>query len=151
MLQYNFVNSSGEPWMPDQLTLYDGDLYNHTTQPMVTIKVDGSDTHKYLHKTTKSNAMSIKFHATGARESLGFVAEIVTLPMSVVGIDRDIKHNMSFSVFENNRRGAVHYTSAGEVNPIITMQRNQVNFRPSYMSYLNKKHDYGILKFSLTL
>ena len=126
LLQYNFVNSTGEPWMPDHLTLYDGDLYNYTTKPMVTIKVDGSDQEKYLHKTTKSNAMSIKFHATGARESLGFVAEVVTIPLSVVGINRDIKHNMSFSVFEDNQRGAVHYTSAGEINPIITMQRNQV-------------------------
>ena len=70
--------------------------------------------------------MSIKFHATGAREHMGFFAEVVTLPISVVGIDRDIRHNMSFSVFENNQRGAVHYTSAGEINPIVTMQRNQI-------------------------
>ena len=32
---------------------------------------------------------------------------------------------MSFSVFENNQRGAVYYSSAGEINPIVTMQRNQ--------------------------
>jgi len=28
-------------------------------------------------------------------------------------------------VFENNQRGAVRYTSAGEINPILTMARNQ--------------------------
>ena len=39
LLQYNFVNSSGEPWVPDQLTLYDGDIYNMTTKPLVNIKV----------------------------------------------------------------------------------------------------------------
>jgi hypothetical protein len=44
--------------------------------------------------------MSIKFHATGAREQLGFVAEVVTMPISVVAADRDVKHNVSFSVFE---------------------------------------------------
>ena len=70
--------------------------------------------------------MSIKFHATGAREHLGFVAEIVTLPISTVGLDRDVKHNMSFSVFENNQKGAIFYSSAGEINPIVTMQRNQI-------------------------
>lgn len=69
--------------------------------------------------------MGIKFHSTGSRENLGFLAEIVTLPISVAGIDRDIRHNISFSVFENNQRGAVYYTSAGEINPIITMQRNR--------------------------
>ena len=47
--------------------------------------------------------MSIKFHATGARPDQGFVAEVVTLPISSVGVDRDLRHNMSFSVFENNQ------------------------------------------------
>ena len=98
LVQYNFVNSTGEPWIPDHLTLYDGDLYNLTTQPIVTIKVDGKEAEKSLYQTTRSNAMSIKFHATGAREHLGFVAEVVTLPISAVGLDRDVKHNMSFSV-----------------------------------------------------
>jgi hypothetical protein len=28
------------------------------------------------------------------------VAEVVTMPISVVASDRDIKHNVSFSVFE---------------------------------------------------
>jgi hypothetical protein len=44
----------------------------------------------------------VKFHATGAREQLGFVAEVVTMPISVVAADRDVKHNISFSVFEVN-------------------------------------------------
>merc|ERR1711899_215119 len=114
--------------MPDHLTLYDGDLYNLTTKEIVTIKVDPEDEAEMsLYQTTRSNAMSIKFHATGAREHLGFVAEVVTLPISAVGLDRDVKHNMSFSVFENNHKGAIFYTSAGEINPIVTMQRNQVS------------------------
>jgi hypothetical protein len=125
LLQYNFVDSTGEPWIPDHITLYDGDLYNRTVEPFVTIKVDGSESHRNLYQTTRTNAMSIKFHATGARPHLGFVAEIVTLPIATVGLDRDLRHNMSFSVFENNQRGAIHYVSAGEINPIITMQRNQ--------------------------
>ena len=75
--------------MPDHLTLYDGDLYNRTVQPIVKIRVDpNNDDERYLHKTAKSNAMSVKFHATGSRDSLGFVAEVVTLPMSVVGLNR---------------------------------------------------------------
>ena len=100
ILQYNFVNSTGEPWIPDQLTLYDGDIYNYTTQPMANIKVDGENLERKLWSTTRTNAMSIKFHATGARNTLGFVAEVVTLPISFVGIDRYVMHNISFSVFE---------------------------------------------------
>ena len=125
LLQYNFVNSTGEPWQPDHLTLYDGDIYNMTTKPMVTIKVDGQEKERKLWQTKLTNSMSITFHATGARNTLGFVAEVVTLPISFVGIDRYVMHNISFSVFDNNQRGAVRYTSAGEMNPILTMARNQ--------------------------
>ena len=125
LLQYNFVNSTGEPWMPDHLTLYDGDLYNHTTKPLTTIKVDGKLLEKRLWSSAKNNALSVKFHATGARNTLGFVAEVVTLPISFIGIDRYVMHNISFSVFNNNERGAVKYTSAGEINPILTIARNQ--------------------------
>ena len=125
LLQYNFVNSSGEPWMPDQLTLFDGDIYNYTTQPMAVIKVDDKNLEQKLWKTSKTNAMSIKFHATGARNTLGFIAEVVTLPVPFVNMDRYVMHNVSFSVFDNNRRGAIKYTSAGEMNPILTMARNQ--------------------------
>ena len=125
LLQYNFVNSSGEPWIPDQLSLYDGDIYNYTTQPMVNIKVDEDHLEEKLWKTTKTNAMSIKFHATGARKTLGFIAEVVTLPVPFVNVDRYVMHNISFSVLDNNRRGALKYVSAGEMNPILTMARNQ--------------------------
>ena len=125
LLQYNFVNSSGEPWVPDQLTLYDGDIYNMSTRPMVNIKVGDNQHERKLWQTKLTNSMSIKFHATGARNTLGFVAEVVTLPISFVGIDRYMMHNVSFSVFENNQKGAIKYTSAGEMNPILTMARNQ--------------------------
>ena len=97
-------SSDGEPWIPDHITLYDGDLYNRSTRAFATIRVDGSESHRNLFQTSSSsNSMSIKFHATGARPDQGFVAEVVTLPISSVGVDRDLRHNMSFSVFENNQ------------------------------------------------
>ena len=125
ILQYNFVNSSGEPWAPDHLTLYDGRIYNRTVEPMVTIKVDDDHLENKMWSSSKNNVLSVKFHATGARNTLGFVAEVVTLPISFVSIDRHVRHNISFSVISNNQRGAVEYISAGEINPIVTMARNQ--------------------------
>lgn len=125
LLQYKLVNGTNEAWTPDNIELFDGDIYNISSAKIVELKVDGSTLDRSLYKTSRTNAMGIKFHSTGSRENLGFLAEIVTLPISVAGIDRDIRHNISFSVFENNQRGAVYYTSAGEINPIITMQRNR--------------------------
>lgn len=38
---------------------------------------------------------------------------------------RDVQHNISFGVYDNNRQGGLNYHSVGEVNPIITMDKNQ--------------------------
>lgn len=43
----------------------------------------------------------------------------------VVRADRDVQHNISFSVLSDNWQGAVSYASAGEVNPTVTMEWNQ--------------------------
>lgn len=39
--------------------------------------------------------------------------------------DRDVQHNISQSTFNRNNEGALSYYSAGEVNPIITVEKNQ--------------------------
>jgi hypothetical protein len=59
----------------------------------------------------------VDFHflAAGVTEFLNFL-----LP------GRDIRHNISFSGFFHNRAGAVYYSSAGEINPILTMEWNQI-------------------------
>jgi hypothetical protein len=41
---------------------------------------------------------------------------------------RDIQHNISHSIIANNSQGAVLYSTAGEVNPIVTLERNQFNY-----------------------
>jgi hypothetical protein len=42
-----------------------------------------------------------------------------------VPTDRDVQHNISFSLLADNRQGAINYASAGEVNPTVTMEWNQ--------------------------
>jgi hypothetical protein len=41
--------------------------------------------------------------------------------------DRDVQHNISYSLLADNRQGAISYASAGEVNPTVTMEWNQFN------------------------
>ncbi|PSN57210.1 hypothetical protein C0J52_05036 [Blattella germanica] len=76
---------------------------------------------------TKGPSLSVKLFATGASNVHGFIAEVVTLPISAIGFNRDVQHNISYSVLEDNRQGAIKYASAGEVNPIVTMEWNQFN------------------------
>lgn len=40
-------------------------------------------------------------------------------------LDRDVQHNISYSVISNCREGAIKYASAGEVNAIMTLEYNQ--------------------------
>lgn len=40
-------------------------------------------------------------------------------------LDRDVQHNITRSVINNNQQGALLYMSAGEVNPIVTIDNNQ--------------------------
>ena len=53
----------------------------------------------------------------------------------VVSSGRDMQHNISYSVIRNNTGGAISYSSAGEVNPTLTVERNQFD--------LNGKILYG--------
>jgi len=41
--------------------------------------------------------------------------------------DRETQHNISYSIFQDNRQGAIHYASAGEVNPTVTIEWSQFN------------------------
>ncbi|GLH02202.1 LOW QUALITY PROTEIN: Protein bark beetle [Gryllus bimaculatus] len=123
LLQFNLFNSTGKVGQPDSITLYDGDIYNITSKIIGNIKV-GNNMEKRLFRSILPS-LSIKLFANGASEMHGFIAEVVTLPISAIGFNRDVQHNISYSIMTNNRQGAIHYGSAGEVNPMITVEWNQ--------------------------
>nr|KAF7437889.1 hypothetical protein H0235_000280 [Vespula pensylvanica] len=123
LLQFNLFNSTGKPGRADGITLYDGDIYNVTAKVIGHLEVD-SPHEKKLFKT-REPSLSVRLFANGASNTHGFIAEIVTLPISAIGFNRDVQHNISYSVISNCREGAVKYASAGEVNAIMTLERNQ--------------------------
>lgn len=86
LLQLNLVNSSSQPWEPDSLTLYDGDIYNITSTLMaeITSETTGPAKENRLYRSKKPS-FSLKLHTSGADSSHGFVAEIITLPVATVG------------------------------------------------------------------
>lgn len=40
-------------------------------------------------------------------------------------LDREVQNNITNSIINNNKEGGLNYVSAGEVHPIITVDRNQ--------------------------
>ncbi|XP_011334038.1 protein bark beetle isoform X2 [Ooceraea biroi] len=123
LLQFNLFNSTGKPGRADGITLYDGDLYNVTSKKIGHLEVNTPDEKRLFR--TQSSSISVRFFANGASNVHGFIAEIVTLPISAIGFNRDVQHNISYSVISNCREGAIKYASAGEVNAMMTIERNQ--------------------------
>ncbi|XP_054261454.1 protein bark beetle-like isoform X2 [Macrosteles quadrilineatus] len=119
LLQLNMLNST------DSISIYDGDIYNKPTLELVAeITSDSPLEKRFL--TTKGPSLSVRVVASGASETYGFMAEIVTTPISAIGFNRDVEHNISYSALSHNWEGALHYVSAGEVNPRVTMEWNQI-------------------------
>ena len=85
---------------------------------------DPANSNKFYSSSWPS--LSVKLHATGASGYHGFIAEILTLPVSPHVTERNIQHNISFSIFENNTEGAIYYGSAGEMSPIVTLEKNRI-------------------------
>ncbi|XP_066594103.1 protein bark beetle [Prorops nasuta] len=123
LLQFNLFNSTGKPGRHDGITLYDGDIYNVTAKMIGHLEADSPDEKKLFR--TREPSLSIRLFANGASNVHGFIAEVVTLPISAIGFNRDVQHNVSYSLISHCHEGAVKYVSAGEVNAIMTVERNQ--------------------------
>ncbi|XP_048517043.1 protein bark beetle isoform X2 [Dendroctonus ponderosae] len=122
-LQFNLFNSSVAHGIPDFVSLYDGDIYNVSSQIIDTVTMTSTNQKKLFRSRLPS--LSVKLFANGASSDHGFIAEVVTLPISAIAFSRDVQHNVSSSVINNNTQGGILYMGAGEVNPIITIERNQ--------------------------
>nr|XP_003703916.1 PREDICTED: uncharacterized protein LOC100876764 [Megachile rotundata] len=123
LLQFNLFNSTGKPGRVDSITLYDGDIYNITAKRIGHLEANSLDEKKLFR--TQGPSLSVRLFANGASNVHGFIAEVVTLPISAIGFNRDMQHNISYSVISNCREGAIKYASAGEVHAVMTLERNQ--------------------------
>lgn len=47
------------------------------------------------------------------------------MQLKLILSDRDVQHNISHSVINNNGESALLYMTSGEVNPIVTIEKNQ--------------------------
>lgn len=86
LLQFNLFNSSVKYGISDFISLYDGDIYNVTSKLITKINMDTKDEKRMFF--TKEPSLSIKLFANGASSDHGFIAEIVTLPISAIGFSK---------------------------------------------------------------
>ncbi|XP_030745583.1 protein bark beetle isoform X2 [Sitophilus oryzae] len=143
-LQFNLFNSSVPHGIPDFVSVYNGDIYNVTSTLLSTITMTSGNS-KRLYRS-QYPSLSVKLFANGASSDHGFIAEVVTLPISTIAFSRDVQHNITYSVITNNTQGAMLYMAAGEVNPIVTIERNQIksNCRALYGNFTTCKSSVEI-------
>ncbi|XP_037072320.1 LOW QUALITY PROTEIN: protein bark beetle-like [Pollicipes pollicipes] len=140
LLQFNLVNSTDEPLLtPDFLRLYDGDIYNVTSRRLAELTADAATT--TVFHTTNETSLSVQLHASGAGSRHGFIAEVVTLPVSSIGFSRDVRHNVSYSEISDNEGGGISYMNAGEINPTLTLEWNRLlrNGRRLYGNFTSSR------------
>ncbi|XP_053697382.1 protein bark beetle [Sabethes cyaneus] len=123
LLQSNLFNHSKEYGRRDMIQLMDGDIYNISAKVIGVVDADSLN-QKRLFKTEEP-ALSVRLIASGAPSRHGFIAEVVTLPISAIGFNRDAQHNISNSDIQECVGGGVHYVTVGEVSPTLTMERNR--------------------------
>ena len=75
-LQLNLFNET------DNLFLYDGSIYNVSSPVLATVSNKWNGKKHFF--TTNGTSLSIKMMVSGAAHHYGFIAEIVTLPISAI-------------------------------------------------------------------
>lgn len=160
LLQANLFNHSKEYGRRDAIHLFDGDIYNISSRFIGGVEAE-SENEKELFRTT-GPILSVRLIASGAPARHGFIAEVVTLPISAIGFskfltnglllipwrtistirlyirtDRDAQHNISNSEIIDSVGAAISYTTAGEVSPILTLEGNRIvgNCRQMYGNF----------------
>ncbi|XP_023022507.2 C-type lectin domain-containing protein bark beetle isoform X1 [Leptinotarsa decemlineata] len=139
LLQFDLFNSTTKYGIPDFLEMYDGDIYNVSSKVIDRVTMTTNNGNRLFRSTLPS--LSVKLFANGASSDHGFIAEVVTLPISAIGFNRDVQHNITRSVINNNVQSALLYMASGEVNPTVTIEKNQFknNCRKLYGNFTTCK------------
>ena len=127
MLQFDLLNSTSFTPKPDYVKIYDGNIFNRDSRQLVELGV----TEKHRNErpelkfySTSDNTMTVRLHVSGSGPLYGFIAEVVTTPVTY-NIQRDTYNNMTFAEVSNNKLGALTVSSAGESSPNLIIKNNR--------------------------
>lgn len=89
-LQFNLFNSTRSyVGIPDFVQLYDGDIYNISSSIIDTVTMTSGNSKQLFRSTYPS--LSVKLFSNGASSDHGFIAEVVTLPISAIGFSKFVR------------------------------------------------------------
>lgn len=128
MLQFNLFNSTSYSYLSDSVKIYDGSIFDRDARLIVDLGV--TERHRIekpefkFYQTTDST-MTVRLHVSGASSYYGFIAEVVTTPVSYA-LQRDNYNNLTFSELFSNKLGAISIYNAGESSPNLIIKNNHI-------------------------
>ncbi|XP_042894789.1 protein bark beetle [Parasteatoda tepidariorum] len=125
LLQFNLFNGTKYAAKPDSIQIYDGDVFNVSSPQLTSIGLDSGSDDAIKFYVSSYTTLSILLHTIGGSGDHGFIAEVVTLPISHPTV-RDSQHNISYSEISQNGEEGIAYRSAGEITPAVTIRYNRI-------------------------
>lgn len=149
-LHLNLLNTTLLSPVPDSVRLYDGDMYGSISPAMIAdITFESGDERRRFFQVsfwkkgkevlaaiiqeiiliislhfclsqTRESALTVRLHASGGSEMLGFIAEVVSIPTASSSV-RDRQHMFANGVCAKNIQGGLHYSNVGEVGPAVSV------------------------------
>ncbi|GFY53687.1 protein bark beetle [Trichonephila inaurata madagascariensis] len=126
LLQYNLFDGAKYAAQPDSIKIFDGDVFNVTSPELSTIGWYLGTENITKFYVSSDITLSVILHTIGGSGDYGFIAEVVTLPISHPTV-RDSQHNVSYSEVSYNGKEGIAYRSAGEITPAITLRYNRID------------------------
>lgn len=82
LLQFNLFDGARYAAQPDSIQIFDGDVFNNTSPKLASIAWNSGLENATQFYVSSDITLSVILHAIGGSEDHGFIAEVVTLPIS---------------------------------------------------------------------
>ncbi|GAB6022030.1 hypothetical protein CHUAL_006179 [Chamberlinius hualienensis] len=124
LLHFNLLNTTQLSPLPDSLWLFDGDLYSQSAPNLIAQLTSETEQPNTFFQSSKP-VLTVRVDASGGTEALGFIAEVVTVPIMATGF-REKHHNVTSCVISANVMGGVYYSNVGEIGPHVAILNSQL-------------------------
>ncbi|XP_074661276.1 protein bark beetle-like [Tubulanus polymorphus] len=128
LLQFNLLYDN---FSKNAIELFNGDYFSNTSAKITEILPNApeSEINRKYETSGRYDVLGIHLHASAAPGTYGFIAEVVTLPLSPLSSlisGRETDHTIESNKIVENQGGAVKYMNVGEVNPNVLITKNYI-------------------------
>ncbi|KAL3315829.1 hypothetical protein Ciccas_005532 [Cichlidogyrus casuarinus] len=127
-LRFLALNLNPDPYSKNAITVYNGNSFNESFMVAQVTLTNQRFAHSWVHVSSAlHDTLSLAFTGSfSANEKLGFVAEVVTLPISQASPTTDESsrkmHTVDSCTFSQNKGGSISVQSVGDFGPPVELK-----------------------------